>query len=171
MNRTRSAAAVSVMLLLVLAGCSSKKESATQAPAQSKEQAQAQVPAQAQPQNVAPASPRDEADATPVRDKVLAHVKKGEFASIYREASPGFREVGPEQKFMELWNRQLADTGPFKDAKQVSHSVRPQDKFQVFVYNVQYEKKQKQLRLTFGRSKKGVFELTGINQTDIKEKG
>lgn len=167
MKITRSRSVLALVLLVALAGCS-KKENA-QAPAPSAPQPQA---AGAAPKATA-ATPeqRDEAEAGVVRDRVLAQVKQGQFAEIYRQASAGFREVGAEQRFVDLWRRQVEETGAFKDAKLLEHSVRPQDKFQVFIYAVEYEKKAKQLRLVIGRSKKGAFELTGINQTELKPKG
>ncbi|GFO70460.1 hypothetical protein GMLC_40390 [Geomonas limicola] len=169
MKTTRSRITLALVLLVALVGCSKKQENA-----------QAPAPAAPQPQAAAGAAPqaaatqadkRDEAEAAPVRDRVLNQVKQGQFAEIYRQASAGFREVGAEERFVDLWKRQVAETGTFQDAKLIEHSVRPQDKFQVFVYAVQYEKKVKQLRLVIGRSKKGTFELTGINQTELKPKG
>jgi len=166
MNRTRTIATISLLLLLpALPGCGKKQDNAAQAPAQS-------VPTQPKPQQgaVVTLTPApEEPESAAAKTRVLAHIKGAEFASIYREASAGFRQVGTEQQFLELWNRQLQETGAFKDAKEVTHGIRPTDKFQVYIYTVQYEKKPKQLRLTFGRSKQGKVELTGINQTDVKK--
>jgi hypothetical protein len=157
-----------------LSGCGAKKEKAGQAPAQKAPAQQAvqaqQQKGQAQQQKgqAVVASPRDEADAAPLKERVLAQYKAGDYAAIYREASTGFRAVGPETQFIALWAKQHQETGAFKDAKEVSHTVRPQDKFLIYIYHVQYANKKKQLRLTFGRSNKGKMELTGINQTEIK---
>jgi hypothetical protein len=150
-----------IITLAVLPACNAKKDKP--------EQALPQKGSPATPPNAAvTAPPQDEADTTPLKEKVLAQLKTGDFAAIYRDASAGFREVGPEQMFLAQWNKQLQETGPFKDAKETSHSVRPTDKFLVFIYTVTNENKQKELRLTFGRSKKGKMELTGINQRDPK---
>ncbi len=164
-----TAVALCVIIFAGLAGCSSKKEKAPlpqQAALSSASKTKpiagvAQTPATA-------ASPQDEADAAILKQKVLMQVKAADFSAIYKEASAGFREVGPENQFTGLWQLQLKETGPFKDAKEVSHSVRPQDKFLIYIYHVQYEKVKKELRLTFGRSKKGKMELTGINHKEIK---
>jgi hypothetical protein len=160
-----------MIMLSTLPGCSPKKEKADQAkpqqqaaPAPLTKAGDAQAPQTPQ----AAASPQDIADAAILKEKVLAQVKAGDFSAIYREASEGFREIGQEQQFLALWQKQLQQTGAFKEAKEVSHTVRPQDKFLVFIYNVKYEKAGKELRLTFGRSKKGKMELTGINLSDIK---
>lgn len=115
------------------------------------------------------ADPRNEADVVPVRDRVLAHYKSGDFETIYQEASKGFREVGPKEQFVALWKNQFEQTGAVKDFKETGHNIRPADKFLIFIYRVQYEKMPKELRLTFGRSKDGKTELTGIHQTDINK--
>lgn len=172
MNYLRIATPVILMIMLAaLPGCDSKKEKADQAkPPQQAVPATPQKPGAAQaPQapQVA-ASPQDEADAAKLKEKVLAQVKAGDFSAIYKEASAGFREVGPEAQFVGLWRQQLKQTGAFKEAKEVSHTVRPQDRFLVYIHHVQYEKARKELRFTFGRSKKGKMELTGINQREIK---
>lgn len=172
MTHIRTTNAIALMILLaVLPGCSSKKENADQvrAPHQVLTSA-SKTPTKADASNPVDvvASPQDEADAAILKKIVLAHLKAGDFSAIYKEASAGFREVGQEQQFVALWQKQLQQTGAFKDAKEVSHTVRPQDKFLVFIYRVQYEKASRELRLTFGRSKKGKMELTGINQREIK---
>jgi hypothetical protein len=160
-----------IFFLAALPGCKSKQDKQVQAPPQKSSQGQisstrGQMPQQPAVHAVAP--PQDEADAAVARERVLSQVKKGEFTAIYKEASEGFRKVGPEEQFVAFWNKQLAETGVFKEAKETSHSVRPTDKFLIFTYLVQYEKNKKELRLTFGRSKKGKLELTGINQREIK---
>jgi hypothetical protein len=162
--------AILIILLAALPGCKSKQDKPAQAPEQKSAQGPSQ-PAPGQPlQPAGPvvAPPQDEAEAATAKTRVLSQIKNGEFAAIYKEASAGFREVGPEEQFVAQWNKQLQETGAFKDAKEVSHTVRPTDKSIVFTYAVQYEKKKKELRLTFGRSKKGTMELTGINQKEIK---
>ncbi len=169
MSYNRMIASALVMIFLAaLFGCKSKQEKGAQAP-------DGKLPAQlrstsARQQAAAPvtASPTDEAEAAAAKVRVLSQVKNGDFSTIYKEASAGFREIGPEEQFIAQWNKQLQETGAFKDAKESGHAVRPTDRFIVIVYTVQYEKKKKDLRLTFGRSKKGKMELTGINQKEIK---
>ena len=170
MIHVRTTSTVVLMIILaVLPGCSSKKEKADQAqPQQQMMTSASKTSGPAQAKAAVSASPQDEADAAILKKKVLAQVKAGEFSAIYREASAGFREVGPEEQFAGLWEQQLKRTGAFKDSKEISHSVRPQDKFIVYIYQVQYDKAKKELQLTFGRSKKGKMELTGINQREIK---
>ena len=165
MNHTRTVIPVIyVIFLAFLPGCNSSKENSPAPPAQ-KISGQTQISSAHVPV-VAP--PQDEAEAAKARDHVLSQVKKGDFAAIYKEASAGFQKVGAEEQFIALWNKQLQETGAFKDAKETDHTVRPSDKFIVFTYIVQYEKLKKELRMTFGRSKKGAMELTGINQREVK---
>lgn len=169
MNHVRiTATVVFLIMLTTLPGCSSKKEKANQPQQPLQSAASSSKKAANQQASQVVASPQDEADAALLKVKVLAQVKARDFAAIYREASDGFRKVGPEDKFVALWQQQLQQTGPFKEAKEFSHTVRPDDKFLVFIYKVQYEKAGKALRLTFGRSKQGKMELTGINQSDPK---
>jgi hypothetical protein len=152
-----------IILLAALPGCDSKKEKAAQAPPHKADQPQSPQKASA-----VVAAPRDKADAVAVKSRVLGQIKRGEFAVIYKDASAGFREVGTEQQFLAQWSKQLQETGAFKEAKEISHTVIPEDGFQEFKYNVRYENKTKELRLTFGRSKKGKMELTGFHQKDVK---
>lgn len=164
--------AILIIFLAALPGCKSRQDKTAQAPEQKNSQALSQ-PASVKPQQpagpvVAPPQDEAEAEAAAAKTRVLSQVKNGEFAAIYKEASAGFKEVGPEEQFIAQWNKQLQETGAFKSAKESSHTVRPSDKFIVFSYAVQYEKKKKELVLTFGRSKKGKMELTGINQRDTK---
>jgi len=156
-----------VTCLGVVPACSKKdtalQQKSAQSPISSAHGKMQQIPA-----NLAVAPPKDEAEAATARTRVLSQVKNKEFSAIYKEASSGFREIGPEEQFIAQWNKQLQETGEFKESKEVSHLVRPADKFIVYTYAVTYENKNKELRLTFGRSKNGKMELTGINQKEVK---
>jgi hypothetical protein len=159
-----------VTCLGIAQGCS-KKDTAANALQQKSAQgvmSSAHGKMQQIPAALAVASPKDETEAATARTRVLSQVKNKEFSAIYKEASAGFREIGPEEQFIAQWNKQLLETGAFKESKEVSHLVRPSDKFIVYTYAVTYENKNKELRLTFGRSKNGKMELTGINQKEIK---
>ena len=164
MKYTRRVTATFIIIILAaLSGCNSKNEKSEQ----KTNGANSPLNSPLQKGGVIEAVPQDEAEVAVLKERVLARVKAGEFSAIYKDASDGFRAVGPEQRFLEVWQRQLEETGAFKDAKEISHTIRPGDKFLVIVYDVGYEKKHKALRLTFGRSKKGVMQLTGINQKDL----
>jgi hypothetical protein len=173
MNYSGTLTTVSFMVILAaLPGCNSKKNDVAKAPEQKTAQRQiSSAHGQAKPQaaGAVVAPPKDEADAAALKARVLAQVKNRDFAAIYKDASEGFRNVGPEERFVALWNNQLLETGAYKEAKETTHTVRPTDRFLVFTYLVQYEKKKKGLTLTFGRSKDGKMELTGISQKELKQ--
>jgi hypothetical protein len=116
-----------------------------------------------------PVASQDKVDADAAAAKVLAQFKAADFASIYKEASSGFQEVGTEGQFVAAAQKTRAKTGPIKDIKEVNFYGR-EDKFFVHLYHVQYEKVASELRLTFGRSKLGKMLLTGLNQKDIAKK-
>jgi hypothetical protein len=152
-----------IITLSAVMGCSKKEKAAQpQAPLQAATTSSKKVGGQVV------ALPQDDVDVVPLKAKVLTQFKAGDFVSIYKDASEGFKKVGSEDQFVTLWKQQLQQTGKFKDAKEISHTVRPTDKFLVFIYKVQYEKANKAVRFTFGRSGKGKLELTGINQSDPK---
>ncbi|MDD5284693.1 MAG: hypothetical protein PHD54_02440 [Desulfuromonadaceae bacterium] len=160
-----------IILLAALSGCNSKQDKASKAPEIKPGETQSQMTSGRRPPlkpSAVVATPQDETDAAALKTRVLSQIKNGEFTAIYKEASEGFRKVGPGEQFVAFWNKQLEETGAFKDAKETGHTVRPSDGFIVYACTVQYEKMKKELRLTFGRSKKGTMELTGINQKGIK---
>jgi len=161
-----------IILLAALSGCNSKQEKSSKAPEIKPGMTQSQLSSgrQAEKQAAVPkvATAQDESDAAALKIRVLSQIKNGEFTAIYKEASEGFRKVGPGEQFVAFWDRQLQETGPFKEAKESGRTVRPSDGFIVYTYTIQYEKMKKELRLTFGRSKKGLMELTGINQKGIQ---
>jgi hypothetical protein len=165
MKRIVAIVAVAMMTVFAaLSGCSKKEKEKASETQSVQNAAQPAAPGKSSP---ATSSPQDEAEADTLKTQVLAQVKNKDFAGIYRGASAGFREVGPEDRFVAAWDKQLLETGAFKDARQTSHAVRPTDKFQVYTYLVRYENMNKELRLIFGRSSKGKMELTGINQHAI----
>ena len=151
-----------MMILAALPGCGTKKEK-TQAAPQNAAQGQQAQPAGAA---AAVASPKDAADAAAANARVLAQLKAGDFAGIYKESSAGFREVGKEKDFVGLGKMSRQKTGPIKKSEEVSHNVKPGN-FYVYTHHVLYENVKSELRLTFARSKDGKMELTAINQKDI----
>ena len=156
MKVVRYVAVVALLVtLVVLPGCSSKKEK------------DPDVPRQKPGAVVVP--PQDKADADAVVSTVLAQLKSGEFAAIYKAASPLFKEIGPEAGFVAMMERTRRKTGPFISAKEVNFVTSP-EKFHFFVYHVQYKNIKSELRLTTGRSKSGKMELCGLNQKDLKKR-
>jgi hypothetical protein len=170
MNQVRiTTSAILIIMLAALPGCS-KKDKAQQALQQ---QMSSATPAKAgkvptSPNAVVTTPPQDLADTVALRDKALVHLKDNDFAAIYRMASDGFRKVGSEKQFVGLWQQQLQQTGPFKEAREVSQAIRKEDKALAYIFKVDYEKASKSLRLVFGRNKDGKMELIGINQREPK---
>ena len=167
-----SPAVIFLLLTVAVFGCSSQKNDPASGAAQKNSQQQhssargvGKPPAAA----AVVATPRDQSEAATVKDRVVSQLQKSEFTAIYKEASAGFREVGPEEQFVAQWNKQLLETGQLKNIKETAHTVRPSDGFIVYLFTAQYEKMTKEVRLTFGRSKKDRMELTGINQHAIKK--
>ncbi|MDR3579946.1 MAG: hypothetical protein P4L44_08300 [Oryzomonas sp.] len=169
---------VSAVVAAAVSGCSREERQPPQSPATRQGAAPQQMWQFPQQKREVKAAPQDEADVIPVRDLVLTRFKAGDFEAIYRDASKGFREVGPKERFASLWAQQLEQTGTIKDLTETGHSTRPTDGFLIFTYRVQYERMPKNLSLTFGRSdektgffgrsKAGKMELTGIHQTDVQ---
>jgi|GEM_PF-1355057 len=177
MNQVRIATTVALMILCAaLTGCSSKKDKAEQAPqaspplqaASSSARKAAEAGAAAAKKGVLIVPAKDEEESSKLKIKVLELLMKNDFAAIYKDASEGFRKVGAEKDFVALWQKQLQQTGAFKEAKEVSQAIRPEDKALAIIFKVQYEKASKSLRLIFGRNKDGKMELIGINQRDPK---
>lgn len=162
--------AILLFMLAMLPGCNSKKEQAEQVPLpQPVPAAPTKTGGVASPSKAAIVIPtQDEADAVALNKKVMELLLANDFAAIYKNASDGFKKVGTEKAFVELWQKQLQQTGPFREAKEVSFAVRAEDKALATIYKVQYEKASKSVRLITGRSKGGKMELIGINQRDPK---
>lgn len=170
MKNARFLTKVSLLIILTaVSGCGQNKEKSGQAsPLHPGESQSSQGATAMSPQkNGAVAAAKDEADAAMAKEQVIKLLKGSDFSTIYKQASAGFRQVGSEQQFVALWLKQLQETGPFKEAKQIGHTIRPADKFLLFTYQVKYANMSKELSLTFGRSKSGKLELTGIHQKQL----
>jgi len=111
------------------------------------------------------ASPKDKADAEAAAAHVLAQMEAGDFSAIYKEAAPGFKQIGKEADFVAAFQRTRQKTGALKDARQASFTARP-DQALVLVYSLENDKFKSDRRLTFTRSKAGKMELAGLNQHD-----
>ncbi len=170
MNNVRITTVTALIIMLAaLPGCNSKKEKAEQAPLPLQASpSSARTAAEAAKKAVVIVPDKDEEDSSKLKSMVLEQLKKNDFAAVYKSASEGFRKVGAEQVFVALWQKQLQDTGAFKEAKEVSQAIRPDDKALAVIFKVQYEKASKSLRMIFGRNKDGKMELIGINQRDPK---
>jgi type IV pilus biogenesis protein CpaD/CtpE len=153
-----------VMMLGILAGCDAKDKGATGA-------ATPAAPATpASPASGAAAAPavapeKDKAEAKSEASRVLAQLKGGEFAAIYRQAAPAFRELGTEQQFVAMMQKTREKTGALQDVKETGVETGA-DNRQMVNYSVDYANVRSNLRLSFLRSSSGKLELVGLNQKD-----
>jgi hypothetical protein len=170
MNQFRYSKVACLLILLVAAfGCKSKQEQqSAQAPAaqQAQQPQQAAPGAASQPAGPKPvASSKDQADARAAGVKVLDQLNAGQFAAVYQAASPAFKQIGPEEAFVAKFKETRLKTGSFGAPKEVKFDTRP-DNIHVLVYNLQNDRFNTEMRLSFQRSKDGKMELVGMNQHD-----
>ena len=170
MNTSHLAAAGFLIVTLAISGgCNSKQPSST-APAGNKESA-APTNGQAQPQNQQAASvpAQDMTAARAEAIKILSHLEGGNFAHIYRGASQGFKQIGPEAAFVTRFQQTYQKTGPLKNPREISFTTRPGGVL-VFVYRVENDRFSSDMRLSFQKSADGVMQLAGLNQHDEPKK-
>ncbi len=157
------------MVLIMIIGCKSKQDKpGASAPApQEKAGAPAVTP---QDKTGAPVvTPQDKSDARAAAARVLSQFEAGEFSQIYKDASPGFKQIGSESQFVAKFQQTRQKTGVLKNPREVSFDTRP-DKNHVIIYRLEGERFKTDIRLTFARSRNGVMELAGLNQHDEPKK-
>ncbi|MBJ6727279.1 hypothetical protein [Geomesophilobacter sediminis] len=175
MNRLRILSAVGcVVAAVTIVGCKSKQEApkaaapaaGTAAPQQGEavKSISGQIAAGA-----VTASPQDKADAEKAATQVIALMEAGDFAKVYQQAGPVFKQIGPENAFAAKFSQTRNLTGPLANPKQTSFVVLP-DKSFVLVYRMENPRYTTDRRFTFARSKEGKMELIGLNQHDEPKK-
>ena len=180
MNRSFSIkTALLLMAIAAAAGCKSKQETpagvAKQPVQGANSSARSQNPADKKFVSGENASggptipPKDLADVRAASLRVLAQLEAGDFPTIYKEASPGFKQIGPEAGFVAKFSQTRQKVGVLKNPKEISIGVRP-DKSYVMVFNVQNDHFKTDMRLSFTRSGDGGMELAGLNQHDEPKK-
>lgn len=110
-------------------------------------------------------SAADKAEVQAAAARVLGQMEAGEFSTLYREASSGFKQIGSEAAFVEKFQQTRRQTGPLKGLQQSSFVSRP-DQSHVLVYRLENDRFKTERRLTIARSKGGKMELSGLNQHD-----
>jgi hypothetical protein len=108
-------------------------------------------------------------DARAAAIHVLAQFEAGELSQIYKEASPVFKQTGPEAAFVTQFQQTLKKTGTFKNQKESSSETRPDDTY-VLIYRMENDRFITDIHLTFVRSKSGKMELAGIHEHDEPKK-
>ncbi len=156
--------AILVIVVIATLGCKSKEQASKPvAPAGTP---QGNVAAAPQDKAVVPAaSPQDMIDVRAVATKVLKQLEAGNFSALYKEASPGFQQLGSESQFVEKFQQTRQKVGILKNPKESSFETRPNN-IHVLVYRVSNDHYNTDMRLTFARAKSGKMELAGLNQHD-----
>ncbi|HJV66370.1 MAG TPA: hypothetical protein VJ550_11595 [Geomonas sp.] len=166
MNRLRSLKAIVLVLAAVAVfGCKSKQEGPA-APAAGTQQPQAVKSISGEATTGAMASsPKDKADAEVAAGKVLSQMEAGDFATIYKEAAPSFRQIGKQEDFVAKFSATRQKIGPLSGQKEASFVTMP-DQTYVIVYHMENPHWNTERRLTFTRGNGGKMELYGLNQHD-----
>lgn len=115
------------------------------------------------------ASPQEKDDARAAAATVLEQFAAGNFAAIYKNATPGFKQIGSESQFVEKFQQTRLKVGALKNPKESSFETRP-DNSHVLVYRLQNDHYNSDLRLTFVRAADGKMGLSGLNQHDEVKK-
>jgi uncharacterized lipoprotein NlpE involved in copper resistance len=180
MNRTFFIKTALLLIVIVtLVGCKSKQETPGTA---SKQQVQG-ANSSARSQNATDKKfisgenasggptipPKDLNDTRAAALQVLSRLQSGDFASIYKDAATGFKQIGPEAAFVAKFAQTRQKVGVLNNPKEISIGVRP-DKSYVMVYRVENDHFNTDMRLSFTRSSDGKMELAGLNQHDEPKK-
>lgn len=111
------------------------------------------------------ASPQDQADARAAVIRINSQLEAGDFAAIYRNASPGFQKIGPEAQFVNKFTQTRQKTGPLANLREISFTTRP-DKIHVLIYRLDNGRFTSDRRFSFSRQATGTMILEGLNQHD-----
>jgi len=154
-----------VMVSITITGCKSKQD---QPGADSGKPGASAVNTQGK--NSAPAaSPQENDEARSAAAKVLAQFSAGDFAAIYNNSAPGFKQLGSESQFVAKFQQTRQKVGVLNNPMETSIQTRP-DKNIVLVFRLENDHYNSDIRLTFSRSKNGKIELAGLNQHDELKK-
>jgi len=167
MNHLRCVTIVCLLIALAaLPGCKSKQEQPAATPAAPPQSAGDTKYISGEKTAGAPTvSPQDMADARAAAIRVLAQVETGDFAGIYKNSAPGFKEIGPEAAFVAKFQQTRQHTGVLGNPRELNFGVRP-DKSYVLVYRIENARFKTDMRLSFTRSADGKMTLAGLNQHD-----
>jgi hypothetical protein len=114
-------------------------------------------------------SPRDKSDAEAAAVRILAQMAAGDFAAVYNEADPGFKNIGSEAQFAAKFQQARQKVGVLGKPLQVSFAALP-DKRNVLIYRLENVHFNTDMRLTLIRSQTGKMVLAGLNQHDEPKK-
>jgi hypothetical protein len=154
------------MLLVSFAGCSRKQDDKSSA---GRATPPGQTGAIQGTTDIKAVTPQEKAEVRAAAAHVLKQLQAGDFPVIYREASSGFKHIGPEAAFVTKFQQVRMKTGNLVNPRESSFDVRP-DKTFVLVYRAENERYATDWRLTFARGQNGKLELDGLNQHDELKK-
>ncbi len=114
-------------------------------------------------------SPQEKEEVRSAAAKVLAQFTAGDFAVVYKNAAPGFKQIGSESQFIEKFQQTRQKVGLLKNPKEISFETLP-NKIHVLVFRLESDHYISDMRLSFTRAKSGTMELAGLNQHDELKK-
>lgn len=156
-----------VMVLITIIGCKSKQD---QPGAASSKPGPGASVVNTKDKAAAPvAAPQEKDEARAAADNVLAQISAGDFAAIYNNSAPGFKQIGSESQFVAKFQQTRQKVGVLKNPKEISFQTHP-EKTHVIVFQLENDHYNSNIRLTFTRSKSGIIELAGLNQHDELKK-
>ena len=161
--------ALLLVILVTFTGCKSKQDKSAAGNGTPQEKAAAPS---SSPQNNAAAPdmpPQVKVDAQAAALRTLALMESGNFSAIYKDAAAGFKQIGSESQFVAKFKQTRQTVGVLRNPKLISTGILPGDGY-VFVYRVENESYNSDIRLTFTRSQSGKMELAGLNQHDELKK-
>lgn len=169
MNRTRCIKTfVLVLFAVAMVGCKSKQETPAAQGGAPQPEAVKSISGERTTGTVT-ASPKDKADVEAAATQVMVQMESGDFATIYKNASPTFQSIGKEADFAAKFEKTRQLVGPLNKPVEASFITLP-DKTHVVVYHVENDKYKTERRLSFVRSKEGKILLFGLNQHDEPKK-
>ena len=170
MNYVRFCKAALLLVVLVACfGCKSKQEkpaAGTGTPQQNAAAPSATPQGNTGSQAI---SPQDKKDAEAAAALVLSRLEKGDFSAVYKDASPGFKQIGTEDQFVAKFQHTRLKVGVLKNPREINADMRP-NKSVVLVYRLENEHFTTDFRLTLVRAQDGKMVLDGLNQHDEPKK-
>lgn len=167
-----------LVVFVTFVGCKSKQEKPPESTASPQEKAAPAPAAPAPVPSAAPAPNKPGALAVPPQDmaavraaavRVLARLEAGDFAAIYKESAPSFKQIGSETAFVTKFQETRQKTGELKKPLELRFDTRP-DNIHILVYRMENQRFITEVRLSFEREKNGTMELVGLNQHDEPKK-
>ena len=111
-------------------------------------------------------SKHDETDALNVAAKINSQLQQGDFASIYRQAGPSFRQEGDESKYVSVMTQYFKETGALRKITPRAYQSGVDSKagrHHVLLFDLEFERGHGRERMVFTRSASGQMELWDLS--------